>query len=71
MALGIRRRNPLFLVDEMAERFGGSGLVADADADMQPFVKTLTGKTTTREVEPSDTTENVRARIQNKRGHLA
>ncbi|XP_036269305.1 ubiquitin-60S ribosomal protein L40-like [Pipistrellus kuhlii] len=33
---------------------------------MQIFVKTLTGKTITLEVEPSDTTENVKAKIQDK-----
>jgi ubiquitin len=30
---------------------------------MQIFVKTLTGKTITLEVEPSDTIENVKAKI--------
>jgi ubiquitin len=30
---------------------------------MQIFVKTLTGKTTTLDVEPSDTIENVKAKI--------
>uniref|UniRef100_A0ABK0LFZ8 Ubiquitin-ribosomal protein eS31 fusion protein n=1 Tax=Rattus norvegicus TaxID=10116 RepID=A0ABK0LFZ8_RAT len=33
---------------------------------MQIFVKTLTGKTITLEVEPSDTIENVKAKIQDK-----
>ncbi|XP_039320331.1 ubiquitin-ribosomal protein eL40 fusion protein-like isoform X1 [Saimiri boliviensis] len=33
---------------------------------MQSFVKTLTGKNITLEVEPSDTTENVKAKIQDK-----
>ena len=33
-------------------------------ARMQIFVKTLTGKTITLEVEPSDTIENVKAKIQ-------
>ena len=33
---------------------------------MQIFVKTLTGKTITLEVEPSDTIENVKAKIQVK-----
>jgi len=35
---------------------------------MQIFVKTLTGKTITIEVEPSDTIDSVKTKIQSKEG---
>jgi ubiquitin len=35
---------------------------------MQIFVKTLTGKTITLDVEPSDTIENIKSKIQNREG---
>lgn len=35
---------------------------------MQIFVKTLTGKTITLDVEPSDTIENIKSKIQEREG---
>ena len=35
---------------------------------MQIFVKTLTGKTITLDVEPSDTIENVKQKVQDREG---
>jgi ubiquitin len=55
-----------FSVDQTKQEealFSTSNLYS-AFAKMQIFVKTLTGKTITLEVEPSDSIENVKAKIQ-------
>ncbi|XP_066228018.1 ubiquitin-ribosomal protein eL40 fusion protein-like [Saccopteryx leptura] len=53
--------------EDPSTRGTAGGCVASAaGAGKQTFVKALMGKTITLEVEPSDTTENVQAKIQDK-----
>ena len=65
----MRRKSLITLADNNIQKESTQStlhLVLRLRGAMQIFVKTLTGKTITLEVEPSDTIENVKAEIQDK-----